>query len=645
MRQLYIDGKPAVIKSGTSFKFYRENIYFTDAEDYTLDVTLPLQGCPENLAIFSAIHRPEMSAVHLIGKKYPFHFIAPPLDIAGSAIVSEINEKEVKVQLLAGSSVFNFDKTDALGHDIYIDELDLGCAYDVSLGHIYTEAKDSVLPNYYIWGSLCMALNQKENGVDMHATYDNSPDGCVTFTIFSETTQHTANKHFYVLRKTGDGGYETVYLLKANNNGKGTPYDSVYIAAQPYLLLVLERVLKCIGYTLNPDNAIAQSWQRNIFIANVRNEYQYAKILPHWTVSEFLKEISLFCGVLFVTDGTTVNAVRKSDYYASSAKCVQLSEVVDEYTVEISEESEGSDDPRTGNVGYDFETIDPMLQIPDEVWQKATIVEPFYSESSMLQWIGANITETQRKISNWIFSDGAKTYAFIEDYDGYYGLTEIDMCGNIVRENATSRDVDVSLRIVPALMRKYTIDYKAEGFDMHKDAIAISMLSTQVARDKMVDTYSVNDAINPNVEKDDSEYTKPERIEVALYSGGTKRFSFADQGGNEGEAIIPMPVGIPYLRDEGEVFFTEIYTDGYFDHKHLLLKKGISTGMYDILSAGKKIDTRCRRAFEFTDNIDVNPKDVFIIRNRKYACQKIEYTCEDEGVSPIKRGYFYEIND
>ena len=104
MRQLYIDGKPAVIKSGSSFKFYRENIYFTEAEDYTLDVTLPLRGCSENLAIFSAIHRPEMSAVHLIGKKYPFHFIAPPLDIEGSAIVTEINETDVKVQLLAGST-------------------------------------------------------------------------------------------------------------------------------------------------------------------------------------------------------------------------------------------------------------------------------------------------------------------------------------------------------------------------------------------------------------------------------------------------------------------------------------------------------------------------------------------------------------
>lgn len=67
--------------------------------------------------------------------------------------------------------------------------------------------------------------------------------------------------------------------------------------------------------------------------------------------------------------------------------------------------------------------------------------------------------------------------------------------------------------------------------------------------------------------------------------------------------------------------------------------------MYDILSAGKKIDTRCRRAFDFTDNIDVNPKDVFIIRNRKYACEKIEYNCDDDGTSPIKRGYFYEIND
>ena len=77
--------------------------------------------------------------------------------------------------------------------------------------------------------------------------------------------------------------------------------------------------------------------------------------------------------------------------------------------------------------------------------------------------------------------------------------------------------------------------------------------------------------------------------------------------------------------------------------KSFMLKEG--SPMYDILSSGKRIDTRLKRSFQFLYNNDLDPKSVYIIRGRKYACQKIEYTCEDEGVSPIKRGYFYEIND
>ena len=647
MRQLYIDGKPAVIKSGTSFKFHRENTYFTDAEDYTLDVELPLKGCSENIEIFSALHRPEASLVHLIGKKYPFRFVAPPLDIEGSAIVTEVNEAEVKIQLLAGSSVLNFDKTDALGHDIYIDELDLGCAYDVSLKDIYTEANKSIYPSYYLWKELVIALNNGTNGVDMYATFDNSKDGCVTFTVYSETTEHTANKKFYLERViTSDAGveYEEKLYLKSHNNLSGPPYDSVYIAAQPYLLLILERVLKCIGYNLNPNNDIAKSWQKDIFIANVRNEYQYSKILPHWTVSEFLKEISLFCGVMFVTEGNTVNAVRKSDYYGDESRAVHIKEIIDEYSTVISEEEEGSDDPRTGNVGYDFENIDPMLQLPDEVWEKATIIEPFSSDTVLAQWISMNIPETDRSKSNWLFTGGKKTFAFIQDYNGSFGLAEVDMCGNLIRNGR--RDVDITLRIVPATMRKYTIDYKYYLSGMKKDRIAIAMLSTQAARDKLIDSYSVNDAINPNVEQEEEAYSKPERIEVALNSGATKRFGYYDDNGNEAWATIPMAIGIPYYRDDNEVFFTEVWTDsGSHDHKHLLLKEGISSGMYDILTQGKKIDTMCRHTFEFLDDVDMNPKDVFIIRNRKYACEKIEYNIDDNGISPIKRGYFYEIND
>lgn len=38
-----------------------------------------------------------------------------------------------------------------------------------------------------------------------------------------------------------------------------------------------------------------------------------------------------------------------------------------------------------------------------------------------------------------------------------------------------------------------------------------------------------------------------------------------------------------------------------------------------------------------------DPRKFFIIRNRKYICNKIELTITGDGVSPLKTGYFYEV--
>lgn len=617
MRQLYIDGKPAVIKSGTSFKFYRENIYFTDAEDYTLDVTLPLQGCPENLAIFSAIHRPEMSAVHLIGKKYPFHFIAPPLDITGSAIVTEINEMEVKVQLLAGATGLDIE---TIGKDVYIDELDLGKAFDVT--HKINKYEGFSQSN----GIASLGIP------NMISDYNNNPNRCVCFPVYSSASDVVVNRRRCSERR-GEGTCS--YSI-------GEDYDK--FSAQPYLLLIIERVLAAIGYKLAPDNAIAKSWQRNLFIANGRNEYKYANILPHWTVGEFLKEVSLFCGVHFTKNGDTINAIKKSDYYSTETETVHIVEVTDEYTTEISEEEEGGDDPQTGNTGYDFDDIDPMLQLPDEVWEKATIVEPFSSETVMRQWASTNIANPEK--SEWLLSETQNhgVYAYIEDSEGFF-LCEVDQVGSIFRDT-NRRKIDVSLRIVPAKMEMRPVMYTystTEGRRGRLDnAFYVPMLMTSSAIDKKPDYFSVNNAVNPNAEQDTS--SPPERIEVAFNDMGEAYIgTFKPSDGAEVSIQIPLPTGIPYVRED-ESYFRELFTTT-LNHKLLLLKEGITGGMYDTLSAGAEIDTRVRHCFQFLDNIVPNPKAVFTIRGRKYACQKIEYTCEDEGVSPIKRGYFYEIND
>ena len=55
--QLIIDGKDAVLKKGSSFDYVSENRSFSDADDYTLSITLPLADCPENLDIFGHVDR------------------------------------------------------------------------------------------------------------------------------------------------------------------------------------------------------------------------------------------------------------------------------------------------------------------------------------------------------------------------------------------------------------------------------------------------------------------------------------------------------------------------------------------------------------------------------------------------------------
>ena len=58
--KIIINGKDAVLKKGTSFEFVAENRSFTGSDSYTLSITFPLRGCPENIAIFGYINRTDI---------------------------------------------------------------------------------------------------------------------------------------------------------------------------------------------------------------------------------------------------------------------------------------------------------------------------------------------------------------------------------------------------------------------------------------------------------------------------------------------------------------------------------------------------------------------------------------------------------
>lgn len=105
MLQLILDGRTAVIKKGTTFTITLENPALTDRGTYTLEVTLPLRGCPDNLRILGPLHRletPLATDTHLTDGG-TFHLISPPaIDLTGTWRVTSLTDTEAKVQLTAG---------------------------------------------------------------------------------------------------------------------------------------------------------------------------------------------------------------------------------------------------------------------------------------------------------------------------------------------------------------------------------------------------------------------------------------------------------------------------------------------------------------------------------------------------------------
>ena len=117
---LQIDGKQAALKKGSSIEYVSENRAFTDADDYSMEIELPLADCPQNIAIFGLITRKDIDTEEIF-----FDAVLQDTNFykRGAVVITGITNEAVKVQFLEKRSYQNFfphfDET-------YIDELDLG---------------------------------------------------------------------------------------------------------------------------------------------------------------------------------------------------------------------------------------------------------------------------------------------------------------------------------------------------------------------------------------------------------------------------------------------------------------------------------------------------------------------------------------
>lgn len=644
--QLTINNQTAEIKKGTTIKLTRVNPYFADQGDYTLEVQLPLRGCPANLAIFGPRNHPATTQYPHIGEQYTMQLIAPPLQLEGTATVTSITETEVKVQLKAGvkASPLNNDTT-------YIDELPLGNAWDgfgsvqYSSSHVFSSGTD-VRTQIIIFSS-CMGQTFLGTTTPVrqaaYGTYGQTDAICLP--IYSSTDDIIANPMDMI----------TTSPSLSSRHGN---IDDITLAPCPYLLDITARIFKCLGFTPRnwkqyTDNPLT----RAIYIANTRQTLQRAKILPHWTVKEFLNELQNLLGCVFTFSGRYVDMYTRQDYYTQNRKPITITQVSDTHTINISTDPE-AETTANGNVDYDHPNISPMLRLPDEVWQNATILPTATYEEAKNHY--DKLTDYYKKQSPNLYTVTPTNRAYailITDLD-IPALCEVDQFAPLMR--TTNREQMTKLRITPANMlitdphiatnKGQLKDDKPENGRYPIIAVADTILTKS-------NVYSVNNAINPpDTDTTDTTTEAKDHIDIAWYNGENDTYyREAHYTPTSKDYFYSLcPIAIPYTTDsDGPHHITTLKTSAQTfptpEGPFALTTKGpINTlatygNIGQLLTTAPTIDTRIELQVQFTDTINPDPTQPYLIGSRRYACARLEITIDQNGIQPLKQAYLYEI--
>lgn len=681
---LYIENKPAIIKAGTNVKLIRENSLLSSQSDRTFDVTLPLYA-PENQRIFGPLQRLEISKRPLVGRHFPFRLLCPPEEMAGTAVITSITEEEVKLQLLSGRYALEAAMLDDKGQDRYIDELPLGRAWDLLYNFQYGydsafASQESIRSYAYDYQKYWLQRAFSPSGrLEELNTYQNF----VAFPIYA-TGEGGGWANEFVVQSIVEnhqwpGQQFNLRATVKNNHLRAA--DDVYIAPQPYLCYVIERVLFALGFYCSPaHDALRQCWLKDIFIANARATLKLHKMLPHWTVREFFEQCRLFLGIYFTTAYDPLlqqnvvyinlrrNRIKKINQ-TNQTNIRPLHHITSafSYSLEDNPESEEKDITRA-NVAYAFPDISPLYVLPDEVWENANIVEVNTYEEMEAYKKNPNL---KPKLKSTLFFYEGLIYAYLEVADKKWDFAEVDKAGarrtfnhfirpsrpngpNYTTEIIPERNINISLKIVPAQIGYFDIVSGSQYLVGNRDTKTWTSANTFYDKDKhyilhflTADTrtpppdegYCISDTLlqkekNPAAQKRDI-------IEVG-YNPGKSFPAIALDGTVMPEEYprVAGAYGLTWYPLGGGNKLSDSLRENY---PFSLKGNNAQTIATETLNPGFSISTKAELVISFTDEGQFSPEDIYLIQGRRYLCRQLEFTFSTEGLNPLKKGYFYEI--
>lgn len=594
MTELYIDGQLVNLPETFQVDFYVNNPFFTKKGDYTYDIDISLRDA-NNAKIYNHIdrlhattHHTQRSAVLLVDGRVLMN---------GTEIILSIEKHVAKIQLVSGNSELNY----LSAGDRTLRELDLG-----EIPPLDATVALASLSKYYPESDFVCCPVIKEKGPFVWGNLDTEKKDV----LYNDINWDTRN------------GYQ----FKS-----GTTF-----VAQPYLLAYVDKVIRAIGYDIEENTLLDNAMYRKLIVVNGYDTSQYNRILPNWTIDEFITEIEKLFNVVFLVNKVTKKIRILNTYYfytnGSSSKIDIASQYVNE-AHDVKYDVKESLYITYDSVSYKLPSGSwyKYQELDEELVNKCTIINVnSFAEINISQYDGY-----------YIFHDISTDMYFVRSY--YAALVPVDSLKEKKDESSSNK---ADLKIIPAEI--YDNSYYLDRFDFGgskyytgRVGAMVPVVSNVREAEKQKKLY---EAIESGIAQDE---INDSNIFISIYIGGSKILGFYEIDGIDilqpqlETMTYPQCTVSPYVSYQSGIGNSRLFKVA--DDRETLSILGQDGWYNNVYSKNLTVNTDTEYIVPFVDHRLLDPMGRFVIDNRLFYCKRLLYRITSKGLSKNVEGTFYAM--
>lgn len=643
MLQFIINGKQAVLKANSSFELISESPLFSDADQYTFNISFPMADCRENIEIFGFLNRP---GVDFKSKIFNVKIISGTTVISGAGIVTGFDETECKFQFLGDRSKDNY-YSDL--DQIYINTLDLG-----SVPYQYLQADN--VPVSTAWAG-------HEGDLNM-----------VAIPWVNESTGNIQNNTVH------NKDYVQSLDYKIGDDRKWSPpKDSddvdeynMSLSWMPYLYDIACYICEAVGfdfefsgwrfskwYHLLLCNAVPHTWNQN-----------WNMLLPHWSVLEFFRNLEPLLEGTFVVNMND-KIIRFAPYASllNQSGTVHIDKVIDSFSSDTYDDEKqcklisqrylgyASAESKTGKLYscpwlirdfcklgtsnvLSFETAAILSETAkNQDWRNYHSLDKYYPRRNIYAFY---IEAEDRYVTDRVsLNEYIRIYEDLGIRKKYYRVARIPALINnlgprcVPEDRHEAESLDVTLDVVPVVIdetknQRMIFISVGEFEDEHSDPIYEDFTENEI-------TYDVFDSLSMQlIDKGEDDGSKAyfSNLAVGFYPGASSCLRNLPELGNHDSykpEIMPIVDNLEF-----DVFWN------YWrpNNREYTLSLADEQGKFKDIP---KVNPDIKFDFSFISDVLPDVNSIFIIRGRKYLCEKLTASFSPDGMSQKIKGSFWMI--